>query len=51
MSTFTKGADVEAMSRIAANIRAIQTELATIEFWVFSPEAFDFWVDDLSFAP
>lgn len=34
-----------------AALRVNRAELSTLEFWVFSPEPFDFWLDDLGFAP
>jgi hypothetical protein len=34
-----------------ATLRVNRAELSAIEFWVFSPEAFDFWLDDLTFEP
>jgi hypothetical protein len=34
-----------------ATLRVNRAELSTLEFWVFSPEPFDFWLDDLGFAP
>jgi hypothetical protein len=34
-----------------ASLRVNRAELSTIEFWIFSPDAFDFWIDDLGFAP
>ena len=34
-----------------ATLRVNRAELSTLEFWVFSSEPFDFWIDDLGFAP
>lgn len=34
-----------------AALRVNRAELSTVEFWIFSPDAFDFWIDDLGFAP
>ena len=34
-----------------ATRRVNRAELSTLEFWVFSPDAFDFWIDDLVFSP
>jgi hypothetical protein len=34
-----------------ASLRVNRAELSTIEFWIFSPDAFDFWIDDLGFSP
>jgi hypothetical protein len=34
-----------------ATLRVNRAELSTLEFWVFSAEPFDFWLDDLVFAP
>ena len=33
------------------SLRVNRAELSTVEFWIFSPDAFDFWIDDLGFAP
>ena len=34
-----------------ASLRVNRAELSTIEFWIFSPEPFDFSIDDLGFSP
>jgi hypothetical protein len=34
-----------------ATLRVNRAELSTLELWVFSPEPFDFWIDDLVFSP
>lgn len=34
-----------------AALRVNRAELSTVEFWIFSPDPFDFWLDDLGFLP
>jgi hypothetical protein len=34
-----------------ATLRANRANLAAVQFWIHSTEPFDFWIDDLGFAP
>jgi hypothetical protein len=34
-----------------AALRVNRASLAAVQFWVLSPETFDFWIDDLGFSP